>query len=92
VIVQLEQRDTRAYISITDQGIGIPAEAIPRLFRRFFRAESAKTHRIEGTGIGLYVAKEIITLHGGDVVVESIEGKGSTFTINLPLLEHSRTV
>jgi PAS domain S-box-containing protein len=92
VIVQLEQRDTRASISITDQGIGIPAEAIPRLFRRFYRAESAKTHRIEGTGIGLYVAKEIITLHGGDVVVESTEGKGSTFTICLPLLEHSRTV
>jgi PAS domain S-box-containing protein len=92
VVVQLEQRNTRVYISITDQGIGIPAEAIPYLFRRFYRAESAKTHHIEGTGIGLYVAKEIITLHGGDAVVESTEGKGSTFTISLPVLEQNRTV
>jgi PAS domain S-box-containing protein len=92
VVVQVELRGTRVCVSITDQGIGIPIEEIPQLFRRFYRAESAKTQHIEGTGIGLYVAKEIITLHGGDVAVESTEGKGSTFTISLSVLEQSRTV
>jgi PAS domain S-box-containing protein len=92
VDIQVEQRDMLVSISITDRGIGIPPAEIPLLFRRFYRAESARAQHIEGTGIGLYVAKEIITLHGGDVRVDSTEGKGSTFTISLPVLEHSRSV
>jgi signal transduction histidine kinase len=72
---------------VTDQGIGIPQDALQRLFTRFYRAENVDDKQISGMGIGLYVVKEIITLHGGSVMVESIEGTGSTFTLCLPLLE-----
>lgn len=71
-------------IVVQDRGMGIPADALPRLFTRFYRAENAQARHSGGMGIGLSVVKEIITLHGGDVQAESIEGAGSTFTIRLP--------
>jgi PAS domain S-box-containing protein len=83
--VRVEQHDDRACISVQDQGIGIPLEARPRLFQRFYRAPNAGTYNIRGIGVGLYVVKEIMTLHGGTVDVQSTEGAGSTFTICLPL-------
>ena len=58
---------------------------LQRLFSRFYRADNVDDKHISGMGIGLYVVKEIITLHGGSVTVESMEGRGSTFTICLPL-------
>jgi signal transduction histidine kinase len=85
--VQLEQRDWYACVSVTDQGIGIPRASLARLFQRFYRAENADQRRISGMGIGLYVVKEIVDLHGGTVGVTSTEGEGSTFTVCLPLLE-----
>jgi PAS domain S-box-containing protein len=84
--VQVEQRSNRAAVSVTDRGIGIPAAALPRLFGRFYRAPNAEAQQISGMGVGLYVVKEIVTLHGGEIGVESVEGQGSTFTISLPLL------
>jgi signal transduction histidine kinase len=72
-------------IAVQDEGIGIPAADIPRLFQRFFRAANAQTQAISGTGIGLFVVSEIIRLHGGTVAVASDEGRGSTFTVTLPL-------
>ncbi len=75
-----------AYISISDQGIGIPSSALPNLFTRFYRAENAEANRISGLGVGLYVAREIVRLHGGDIAVTSELGKGSRFVISLPLL------
>jgi signal transduction histidine kinase len=71
---------------VTDQGIGIPAPALPQLFRRFYRAPNAEAQHSSGMGIGLYVVKEIVELHGGAVEVISQEGQGSTFTITLPLM------
>jgi two-component system sensor histidine kinase BaeS len=65
--------------------MGIPAEDIPHLFERFYRASNIDEGRITGMGIGLYIVKEIVTLHGGSVEVESALGKGSTFTVCLPL-------
>jgi PAS domain S-box-containing protein len=85
ITVQVEQREQMACIAITDQGIGIPQEAIPRLFQRFYRATNVDMGGIGGLGIGLYVVKEIITLHGGTVDVTSAEGQGSTFTVCLLL-------
>lgn len=85
VIVRVEQCEQMACIAVTDQGIGIPQESLPRLFQRFYRAEPVEAGPISGLGIGLYVVKEIITLHGGTVTAESTEGRGSTFTICLPL-------
>jgi PAS domain S-box-containing protein len=71
-------------VDIADQGIGIPAAAIPRLFQRFFRAANVVDQRISGMGIGLYVVKQIVDLHGGNIDVESSQDQGSTFRVCLP--------
>lgn len=84
--VGLAQRDGCAVITVADQGVGIPADAIPQLFQRFYRAANVTAHHISGMGIGLYVVREIVTLHGGNVDVTSSEGEGSVFTVSLPLL------
>lgn len=85
VAVRVEQRGDRVCVSVTDQGMGIPAVAITDLFRRFYRADNIDQRRITGMGIGLFVVKEIVTLHNGTVTVESMEGKGSTFVVCLPI-------
>jgi len=72
-----------AIIEVQDFGVGVPAEEIPRLFDRFYRATTATG--IPGTGIGLYLVKRIIDLHKGEVLVSSQPGKGSTFRLVLPL-------
>lgn len=87
VTIRLWSEDQSARLSVRDQGIGIPAAALPHIFQRFFRAHAGDTHRISGLGIGLYVVKEIVGLHGGSVDVESAEGMGSTFTVTLPLAQ-----
>jgi PAS domain S-box-containing protein len=86
VEVQVEPRDATAAIIVRDEGIGIPRAELPRLFQRFYRAANVEAHHISGLGVGLYVVKELVTLHGGTVQVESEEGQGSTFIIRLPLL------
>jgi PAS domain S-box-containing protein len=85
VTVRAERRDNQACVAVIDQGIGIPAEALPQLFHRFYRAENVDQQHISGIGIGLFVVKEIVTLHGGTVEVTSAEGTGSTFTVSFPL-------
>jgi signal transduction histidine kinase len=77
------QNDT-VLIRISDQGIGIPESSLPHLFSQFYRATNVDPKRISGLGIGLYVVKEIVMRHGGEVVVESVEGQGATFTVTLP--------
>jgi signal transduction histidine kinase/FixJ family two-component response regulator len=85
VAVRVEQRETCVCAIIEDDGIGIPASSMPQLFTRFYRADNVNPQNISGMGIGLFVVKEIMTLHGGTVAVTSQEGQGSTFTICLPL-------
>jgi PAS domain S-box-containing protein len=85
VVVEVEQRGDRAYVAVIDQGIGIPPQALPRLFERLYRAGNVEERQISGMGIGLYVVREIIALHGGTVEVQSEEGRGSTFAFYLPL-------
>jgi PAS domain S-box-containing protein len=87
ISVTVAQREQMACVAVTDQGIGIPQSALPHLFERFFRAAQVDTGGISGLGIGLYVVKEIMTLHDGMITVASTEGAGSTFTICLPLLD-----
>jgi signal transduction histidine kinase len=72
-------------ISVQDDGVGIPAKDLPRIFERFFQVESHLTRRHGGMGLGLSVAKSMIEMHGGRLWVESVEGKGSTFMFILPL-------
>ncbi|MEO6887446.1 MAG: ATP-binding protein [Ktedonobacteraceae bacterium] len=87
VTVTIEQ-DTSAetaLISICDEGIGIPVQDQPRLFGRFTRAENARLLGIGGTGLGLYLCRELVERHDGRIWFESVEGQGSTFFISLPL-------
>ncbi len=86
VVVRVARRGTMACVDVIDQGIGIPVIALPQLFRRFYRASNVDAQHISGMGVGLYVVKEIIALHGGEVTVASQEGQGSTFSCYLPLL------
>src|SRR5258708_29134571 len=69
-----------AELAVVDSGVGIPKTELPRLFERFHRVKGAKSRTHEGTGIGLALVQELVSLHGGAVRVESQEGKGSTFT------------
>ncbi|MGZ9166660.1 MAG: sensor histidine kinase, partial [Anaerolineales bacterium] len=71
-------------ISVMDDGVGIPAKDLPRVFERFFQVETHLTRRFGGMGLGLAVAKAMVELHGGRIWAESEEGKGSTFTFLLP--------
>ncbi len=84
VEITIEVTGEIARIAITDHGIGIPAQALPLLFRRFYRAANSEQWRITGMGIGLFVVRQIVDLHGGEVHVQSTEGEGSTFTVTLP--------
>lgn len=70
----------RAVVSVRDSGVGIPAEELPHLFERFYRGSS----RAPGTGLGLSIARNLVRLHGGDVLVESVAGRGSEFRVVLP--------
>ena len=83
--VRLEAADGHARLSVRDTGVGIPAEELPRMFERFHRIEHSRGRTYEGTGIGLALVQELVKLHGGTIAVTSAAGKGSTFTITIPL-------
>lgn len=85
VAVRVDMHARQARVAVHDEGIGIPERSLPQLFSRFYRAENVQAQHISGMGVGLYVVKEIVDLHGGRVEVESQEGIGSTFTLYLPL-------
>ena len=74
-----------ARVTVADTGLGIPSEELPRLFDRFHRVEGARGRSFEGTGIGLALVQELIRLHGGEITVASAPGRGSAFTVSLPL-------
>ncbi len=74
-----------AEIAVQDSGVGIPAEALPRIFERFYRVDDARSREAGGTGLGLCIARTIAEAHGGRIEVESAPGVGSTFTVRLPL-------
>jgi signal transduction histidine kinase len=84
VWMSLDRRDGQIVITIRDNGMGIPEDQLDKIFDRFTQVEGAATRRFEGTGIGLALAKEIVTLHGGKITVQSRIGEGSTFTITMP--------
>ncbi|MBN9684190.1 MULTISPECIES: hybrid sensor histidine kinase/response regulator [unclassified Corallococcus] len=84
IIVRQEHRGHDVLLRVTDTGTGIPQEELPRLFERFHRVRNARSRTHEGTGIGLALVRELVALHGGDVSVESGEGRGTTFTVRLP--------
>jgi signal transduction histidine kinase len=73
------------FVSVEDSGIGIAEAAMGHLFTRFGRIVTPENAHIDGTGLGLYLSREIARHHGGDILVESREGRGSRFTLTLPI-------
>jgi len=78
-------------VKVIDTGAGIPAEALPKLFEKFVRARNANEINVTGTGLGLYVAREMMDKHNGKIWAESKgEGKGSTFVVEIPLTKNPK--
>jgi len=85
ITVRVGRCDGEALLEVSDTGIGIPAESIPRIFERFYRVDEGRAREEGGTGLGLAIVKHIAQAHGGQVDVESRVGRGSTFRVRLPL-------
>lgn len=85
VVVTLEQVGQSVEFKVVDSGIGVPKAEQDQLFHKFFRATNARKARPDGTGVGLFLARKVITDHDGEIIFESEEGKGSTFGFRLPL-------
>jgi PAS domain S-box-containing protein len=84
VRVRLEQSGRRARISVSDRGLGIPRTAHERIFEKFFRLDPELTQGVGGSGLGLYISRELVKRMGGTLTVESEPGRGSTFVVELP--------
>jgi heavy metal sensor kinase len=83
--VKVGASNGRAVLEVNDNGVGIPAEALSHIFERFYRVDKARSRQMGGAGLGLSIIKAIVTAHGGQVRVESVEGKGSRFLVELPI-------
>jgi two-component system phosphate regulon sensor histidine kinase PhoR len=88
--VRGETSGSSILIQIMDHGMGIPKEHLPRLFERFYRVDKARSRKMGGTGLGLAIVKHIVQAHNGSVTAESTPGKGSTFTVRLPVMHEGK--
>jgi signal transduction histidine kinase len=85
VTVELESDDTEVRFKVTDTGLGVPASVQHHLFSKFYRADNARKVRPDGTGLGLFMAKKVVSAQGGAIIFRSTEGKGSVFGFSFPL-------
>ena len=85
VTVDARRIDGSAVVAVSDTGIGIDPDALEHVFERFYRADEARTRAFGGSGLGLSIAEQLVTGHGGRISAESTPGRGSTFTVSLPL-------
>ena len=87
ISVELKLIKDDVIVSVTDNGIGIPKDEVKKLFTKFTRASNATAMYTDGSGLGLFIVKEIIEGHNGKVWLESTEGKGSTFYFSIPIVK-----
>jgi heavy metal sensor kinase len=87
VTLSVGRDDRTAVLEVSDNGVGIPAHALPHVFERFYRADKARSRNSGGAGLGLAIVKAICTAHGAEIRVSSQEGHGSRFTVELPLVD-----
>jgi signal transduction histidine kinase len=85
VTIGAERRDGRVEVRVSDTGVGIAPEHLPRLFERFYRVDPSRSRDDGGTGIGLAIARSVVEAHGGHIRAASEPGRGSTFTFDLPV-------
>jgi len=85
VLLSVSSRDGQAELRVQDKGMGIPPDALPHVFERFYRAEPSRSKRIPGVGLGLALARWIVEKHRGRITVQSQPGEGASFTVTLPL-------
>ncbi|PYV61533.1 MAG: two-component sensor histidine kinase [Acidobacteria bacterium] len=91
VSISVTRRDDHAILEVADSGLGISADDLPHVFERFYRADKARSRQMGGTGLGLSIVRSICQAHGGRVTVNSAEGRGSLFRVQLPASTNNRS-
>jgi heavy metal sensor kinase len=91
VSISVMRRDDHAVLEVADSGLGISADDLPHVFERFYRADKARSRQMGGTGLGLSIVRSICLAHGGQITVNSTEGRGSLFCVELPLATINRS-
>ncbi len=91
VSISVMRRDDHAVLAVADSGLGISADDLPHVFERFYRADKARSRQMGGTGLGLSIVRSICLAHGGQITVNSTEGRGSLFRVELPLATSIRS-
>ncbi len=87
ITVEVGKKDTNSFVRVIDRGIGIPKQDLPKIFDRFYRVDKARSRKMGGSGLGLSLAKEIAVAMNADITLDSIEGVGTTVTMELPSLD-----
>jgi two-component system, OmpR family, phosphate regulon sensor histidine kinase PhoR len=85
ISISCKREDNEVWVTVSDTGVGIPEKDLPRIFERFYRVEKSRARDVGGTGLGLAIVKHVMNVHNGRVIVDSIEGKGSSFTLVFPV-------
>jgi two-component system phosphate regulon sensor histidine kinase PhoR len=91
VLVEAGVQGAEIDVRVKDQGAGIPADHLPRIFERFYRVDKSRSRKLGGTGLGLAIVKHVVQVHGGRVEAESTPGEGSTFTVYLPAVRETES-
>ncbi len=89
VVVTANAEKNRLTVAVADTGVGIGPDELERVFEKFYRCKNPLTTNVKGSGLGLAIARDVARLHGGDIILESEPGKGSTFTLTLPFVEEA---
>ncbi len=90
VVITARRKADSVVFTVKDSGIGVPKDEQDGLFGKFYRASNARKKRPDGTGVGLFLARKVILAHGGEIIFESTEGKGSTFGFSLPVAKSKK--